>query len=44
MTKLPELHDVLRYHNPLVIQRFRNNYPQDASKAEQLFIEMLRYS
>ena len=43
MAKLPDLKDVLSYKNPTVIQRFKNNYPNEAIHAEYLFTEMLRY-
>lgn len=43
MIKLPDLDELLFYKNTLVIQRFKINHPQDASRAEALFINMLRY-
>lgn len=43
MPKLPNLNDLLQYENPLILERFKVNHPNDAHRAEQLFTEMLRY-
>jgi len=43
MHDLPTLHEVLAYKNPLVLQRFCENFPQEASRAEALFMDLLRY-
>jgi hypothetical protein len=43
MNTLPALHDLLQYKNPLVIRRFKRNYPTLADKADTLFIDMLKY-
>lgn len=41
--KLPPLDELLQYNNPLVIKRFKRNYPQYAEQAEELFSDMLKY-
>lgn len=40
---LPNLSDLLNYRNPLVIRRFKKNFPELESKAEALFDDMLKY-
>lgn len=43
MRKLPELNDLLKYSNQLVINRFEINHPKDAYRSDELFTDMLRY-
>lgn len=43
MARLPPLDEVLEYTNVNVVDRFKENHPKDAYRAEQLFTEMLRY-
>src|SRR6187200_2054423 len=40
---LPDLNQLLKYKNPLVIRRFKRNFPKHEDKAETLFIDMLKY-
>ena len=40
---LPPLNQVLAYQNPLVIKRFKRNYPHYHSSVELLFKDMLSY-
>lgn len=40
---LPNLNELLQYKNPLVIRRFKRNFPAYADKAETLFTDMLKY-
>lgn len=43
MTMLPALTELLHYQNPLVIKRFKRNFPSLQDKAEGLFQDMLKY-
>lgn len=43
MSNLPVLSGLLNYKNPLVIKRFKRNFPQYQARAESLFIDMLKY-
>jgi hypothetical protein len=43
MRTLPDLNELLRYKNPLVIKRFQRNYPDLKDDADALFVDMLQY-
>ncbi|MGM9454806.1 hypothetical protein ACTAZI_15890 [Legionella bozemanae] len=43
MKKLPNLRLLLEYKNPLVVERFKQNFPGFSASAEQLFTDMLKY-
>jgi len=38
-----DLNKILQYQNPLVIKRFKRNFPQYAEQADSLFCDMLKY-
>ena len=43
MSKLPSLNEIIQYQNPLVIKRFKRNFPQYRDQAENIFKDMLKY-
>ncbi|USN51087.1 MAG: hypothetical protein H6731_01365 [Myxococcales bacterium] len=40
---LVSINKILQYKNPLVIQRFKQAFPDKAHRAEELWINMLKY-
>jgi len=40
---LPELESILRYRNPLVIRKFREDHRVDEARANRLFTELMKF-
>ena len=40
---ITELNEITSYHHPHVIKRFQKEFPQDSTRAEELFSDLMRF-